>query len=121
MNATDIILFGGLAAFIIATQLGRHTVSVRRFLTPLIAVVVVAFTYLKGVPTIGGDLPFELICTLIGLALGLLAAGLVRVERDAQTGRLMTQAGIAYAIVWVVAFGGRLAFGWAAGGVWRDA
>jgi hypothetical protein len=121
MNATDIILFGGLAVFIVASQLGRHTVSLRRFLTPLIAVVVVAFTYLKGIPTVGGDLSFEIVCSLIGVAFGLLAASLVRVERDSQTGKLVMQAGIAYAVVWFVVFGGRLAFGWAASNVWRDA
>lgn len=121
MNATDIILFGGLAVFIIATQLGRHTLSPRRFLLPLVAVVVVAFTYLKGVPTVGGDLPFEIVCALIGAAFGLLAASLVHVERDARTGKLVTQAGIAYAAVWAFVFGGRLAFGWAASNVWQSA
>jgi hypothetical protein len=31
----------------------------------------------------------------------------------------MLQAGLAYAAVWALAFGGRLAFGWAASGIWR--
>ncbi|HXT36302.1 MAG TPA: hypothetical protein VN837_12060 [Chloroflexota bacterium] len=119
MNITEVILFGGLALFVIATQLGRRSLSLRRFLLPLVAVVAVAFSYLKGIPTAGGDLSFEIICTLIGVAFGLLATSLVRVERDGQTGRLMTQAGIAYAAVWLVAFGGRLAFGWAASSVWQ--
>ena len=121
MNATEIILFAGLALYIIATQLGRHPVSPRRFLTPLIAVVAVAVIYLKGVPTVGGDLPFEAAWTAAGLAFGVLAASLVRVERDRRTGRLVMQAGIAYAAVWALVFGGRLAFGWAASGVWRTA
>jgi hypothetical protein len=121
MNATEIILFAGLALYIIATQLGRRPVSLRRFFTPLIAVVAVAVIYLKGVPTVGGDLPFELACTAAGLAFGVLAASLVRVERDGRTGRLVMQAGIAYAAVWALVFGGRLAFGWAASGVWRAA
>ena len=120
MNITEVILFGGLALFVIATQLGRHSVSLHRFLMPLVAVVAVAFSYLKGIPTAGGDLSFEIICTLVGVAFGLLAISLVRVERDGRTGRLMTQAGIAYAAVWLVAFGGRLAFGWAAGSVWQQ-
>jgi hypothetical protein len=119
MNATEVILFAGLALYIIATQLGRRPVSLRRFVIPLVAVVAVAFSYLKGIPTAGSDLSFEMICTLIGVAFGLLAISLVRVERDGQTGRLMTQAGIAYAAVWLVAFGGRLAFGWTASNVWQ--
>ena len=121
MSATDILLFGGLAIFIVATQLGRHTINLQRFLLPLVAVVVVAFTYLKGVPTVGGDLSFEIVFTLIGVACGLLAASLVRVERDTQTGKLVMQAGIAYAVVWFAVFGGRLAFGWAASNVWQSA
>ena len=120
MNTIQIIIFAGLAAFIIATQIGRHTITPRRFITPILAVVGVSFIYLKGVPTVGGDLPFDLICSLIGIAFGLLAASLVRVERDGQSGRLVTQAGIAYATVWAVVFGGRIAFGWAASNVWQQ-
>jgi hypothetical protein len=121
MNTTQIIIFGGLAAFIIATQVGRHTISLRRFITPILAVIGVSFVYLKGVPTVGGDLPFELICTLVGIAFGLLAASLVRVERDGRSGKLVTQAGVAYATVWAIVFGGRIAFGWAASNAWQRA
>ncbi len=121
MNATEIILFAGLALYIIASQLGRHPISARRFVTPLIAVVAVALVYLKSIPTVGGDLPFELACTALGLACGVLAASLVRVERDVRSGQIVLQAGIAYAAVWAIVFGGRLAFGWAASGVWRTA
>lgn len=121
MSATEIILFAGLAVYIIASQLGRHPISARRFLAPLIAVVAVALLYLKNIPTVGGDLPFELICTALGLACGVLAASLVRVERDSRSGQIVLQAGIAYAAVWALVFGGRLAFGWAASGVWRTA
>ena len=121
MNTTEIILFAGLGCYIIAAQLGRHPVSLRRFLAPLIAVVAVAAFYLKSVPTIGGDLTFELACTAAGLAFGVLAASLVRVERDGARGKIVLQAGIGYAIVWALVFGGRLAFGWAASGPWRAA
>ena len=121
MTTTEILLFAGLALFIVATQLGQHPVGLRRFLTPCVAVVAVAVTYLKGIPTSGGDLPFEMVCTLAGVAFGLLAAACVRVGRDAATGRLVLRAGLAYAAVWVLAFGGRIAFGWAARTVWRDA
>ena len=121
MTATEIILFAGLAVYIIATQLGRHRISARRFLTPLIAVVAVAMVYLKAIPTVGGDLPFELACTAAGIAFGVLAASLVRVERDSRSGQIVLQAGMGYAAVWAIVFGGRLAFGWAATGVWRTA
>lgn len=121
MNPTEIILFAGLAFVIIATQLGRHPVSLRRFLTPLISIVAATTFYLKGIPTVGGDLPFELGCTVAGLAFGVLAASLVRVERDGRSGKIVLQAGIGYALVWALVFGGRLAFGFAASGPWRAA
>jgi hypothetical protein len=40
------------------------------------------------------------------------------VERDEQTGRIVTEAGVAYATLWVIVFGGRLAFAWAATNLW---
>ena len=121
MNTTQIILFGGLAAFIIATQVGRHVVSLYRFLTPILVVAAVAYSYMKSVPTAGGDLDFEIVCSLVGIGFGLLAGSLVHVERDGRSGKIVMQAGLAYAAVWALVFGGRLAFGWAASHVWRDA
>ena len=121
MNSGQIILFLGLAAYIIVTQLGRHPMSLRRLLTPILLTVGVAIYYLKSVPTAGGDLDFELICVLAGAGFGLLAASVVRVERSADNGKIMTQAGLAYAAIWLLVLGGRLAFAWAAGNPWRQA
>ena len=121
MSTMQIILFVGLAVYIIATQVGRHVVSPRRFLLPLLAVAAVAYSYMKSVPTAGGDFDFEFVCTLVGAGFGLLAGNLVHVERDGRSGKIVMQAGLAYAAVWAIVFGGRLAFGWAASHVWRDA
>lgn len=118
MNGTEIIMFAGLAAFIIATQIGRRRLTPRRLLLPLIAVVVVGYQYLHGIPTAGGDLDFEVSLTIAGALCGVLAGGLMRVERDATTGSIMTQAGVAYASLWLIVFGGRLAFAWAATNIW---
>jgi hypothetical protein len=117
----QIILFVGVAAVNIAMQFGRHVVSPRRFLTPVLVVAAAAYSYMKSVPTAGGDLDFEIVCTLVGIGFGLLAGSLVHVERDLRSGKIVMQAGLAYAAVWVIVFGGRLAFGWAASHVWRDA
>lgn len=121
MNIGQIILFLGLGAYIIVTQLGRHPMSLRRLLTPILLTVGVGCYYLKSVPTVGGDLDFELICTLAGAGFGLLAASFVRIERSAADGTIMTQAGLAYAAVWAAVLGGRLAFAWAASNPWRQA
>ena len=121
MTLNDIILFVGIAALAIFTQVGRRPITLRRFLIPIAAVGYAAFHYLQTIPTVGGDLDFEAALTLVGLAFGLLAAYAVRVERDADSGRIVMQAGLAYATIWIVAFGGRLAFDWAAHNVWRHA
>lgn len=118
MNATEVITFAGIAVAIIATQIGTHTLTLRRFLLPLLIAGYVAFRYLQGIPTVGGDLDFEIILTLAGAAFGVLAASLVRVERDQQTGRIVMRAGLAYAALWVIVFGGRLAFAWGASNIW---
>jgi hypothetical protein len=118
MNGTEIITFAGLATLIIATQIGRRQLTARRLLLPFLAAGIVAYHYLHGVPTVGGDLDFEVSLSVAGALCGLLAGGLMGVERDEETGRIVTEAGIAYAALWVIVFGGRLAFAWAASNLW---
>lgn len=118
MSTPEIITFVGLAVLIIGTQLARRPFTLRRFLIPLAAVAAVAYHYLHSIPTAGGDLDFEIGLALAGAICGVLAAMLMRVERDEQTGRIVTQAGVAYAALWIVVFGGRLAFAWAATHLW---
>jgi hypothetical protein len=118
MTTTEIFVFVGLASFIIATQMGRRELTLRRLLLPFLAAGLVGFHYVHSVPTVGGDLDFEVSLSLAGALCGVLAAGLMTVERDAQTGRIVTQAGIAYATVWGAVFGGRLAFAWGASHLW---
>lgn len=120
MNASEIITFAGLATFVIATQMGRRRLSLRRLLLPVLAVAIVGYHYLQGVPTVGGDLDFEVSLTVAGALCGILAAGLMNVERDEQTGLIVTEAGLTYAALWAIVFGGRLAFAWAAQNVWSQ-
>jgi hypothetical protein len=118
MNTTEILTFIGLAALIIGTQVGRHPLTPRRLLLPFVAAGVVAYHYLQSIPTVGGDMDFDIALSLAGAACGVLAAFLMGVERDGRTGRIMLQAGLAYAALWVIVFGGRLAFAWAATNLW---
>jgi hypothetical protein len=118
MSTTEIVVFIGIAALIIATQVGRRALTPRRFLVPVLAVGFVAYHYLQSVPRVGGDLDFEIALAVAGALCGLAAASLMRVERDGQTGRVITEAGLAYAALWITVFGGRLAFAWGASHLW---
>jgi hypothetical protein len=118
MSTTEIVLFLGLAALVIATQVGRHTLSLHRLALPLLTVGLVGWQYLQSIPTRGGSLDFVLCCAAFGVLCGLLAASLVRIERDSLSGRVMTSAGVGYAVVWLVVLGGRLAFGYLAQHGW---
>lgn len=118
MSTTEIIVFAGLAGFIIFTQVGTRRLTLRRLLLPFAAAGIVGYSYLHGIPTAGGDLDFELSLTMAGALCGLLAASLMQVERDGTTGQLVTHAGLAYVAVWVIVFGGRMAFAWGATHLW---
>jgi hypothetical protein len=118
MNTTEIVIFVGFAALIIVTQLGRRALTPRRFLLPVAVAGLVGYHYLQSVPTVGGDLDFEIGLALTGALFGVLAGSLMGVERDAQTGRIMTRAGLAYAALWIAVFGGRLVFAWGATHLW---
>ncbi len=119
MNTTEIITFVGLAALIIATQVGSHRLTAHRLLLPLLAVGAVGYHYIQSIPTAGGDLDFDIILSVVGAIAGIAAASLMRVDRDGDTGRIVTRAGLAYASLWIIVFGGRLAFAWAATNSWR--
>lgn len=118
MNTTEIIVFIGFATLIIATQVGYRRLTPRRLLLPFVLAGIVAYHYLHGVPSAGGDLDFDLSLSLVGVLCGILAGSLMNVERDEQTGRIMTRAGVAFASLWIIVFGGRLAFAWAATHLW---
>jgi hypothetical protein len=98
--------------------MGRHQLTARRLVLPILAAGIVGYHYMQSIPTVGGDLDFEIILSLSGVIGGVAAALLMRVERDGQTGSIVTQAGLAYAALWIIVFGGRLAFAWGATHLW---
>jgi hypothetical protein len=110
MSTTEILTFVGIAALIIGTSMGRHTLTARRMILPLLVAAVVGKMYITSIPTAGNDVDFYLWCVAAGIAFGVLAAALMKVSRDATSGQIFTEAGVAYATIWVAIFGGRLAF-----------
>ncbi len=113
MSTTQYLLNAGLLAFVLWANLGTRTVSRTRFTLPLLLVAVAGAVFLRDIPTAGHDVGLEVTGAAAGGLLGLVAAALVRVQRDA-AGRLVMRAGTAYAALWVAVIGGRCVFAYGA-------
>jgi hypothetical protein len=113
MSTTQYLLNAGLLAFVLWANLGTRTVSRARFALPLLLVAVAAAVFLRDVPTAGNDVGLELAGVGVGAVLGLVAAALVRVDRN-RAGRLVMRAGAAYAALWIAVIGGRCVFAYGA-------
>lgn len=123
MTTTQWLLNIGLLIFILATNLGTRTVTRRRLAMPLLLAAAAGVLLLSNVPTRGNDVALDLIGAGAGVALGILASVLMPVERCAD-GTVASQAGVLYAVLWLLVIGGRIFFaesanGWAATGI-RD-
>ncbi len=115
MSTSQLILNAALLVFVLGTNLGTRVVTARRLLLPVVLVLGAGWLFLQDMPTSAGDARLELAGALIGVALGVAAAALMPVRRDG-TGRIVTTAGIGYAVLWIAVIGGRIAFAYSATG-----
>ncbi|MGC9670296.1 hypothetical protein ACNTMW_27600 [Planosporangium sp. 12N6] len=113
MSTTQYLLNAGLLAFVLWSNLGIRTVTRSRFTLPLLLVAIAGVAFLRDVPTAGNDVGLDLVGAAAGTVLGLIAAALVRIDRDT-TGRLVMRAGAAYAALWGAVVGGRMLFAYGA-------
>jgi hypothetical protein len=108
MSTAQWILNLALLAWVLLRNVGTRPVTRATFLVPLLVVAVAVDVFLGDLPTAGNDLWLEMAGAATGLLLGVLAALLSRVDHREDV--LVVRAGLAFAGLWVIVIGGRVAF-----------
>ena len=102
-------------AAVLEADLGSHRKITRfRIVRPILLTVAIVPLFLKPVATHGVGLTVELAGVAAGLSAGFFALVLMRVYRNGKTGRPVSAAGAAYALLWVAVIGARAAFSYGA-------
>jgi hypothetical protein len=114
MNSALIVDAVVLFAVLEANLGSRRKVGAVRLLRPFLVAAALVPLFLKPVVTHGHGLDTELGLAAVGIALGLLAASLLTVFHDELSSRVVTAAGRAYALLWIVVIAVRAAFSYGA-------
>lgn len=112
MTASEYALNFALLAYVLYSNLGTHEFTRRRLVRPVIMAAAIGAAFLGSVPAAGNDRALEAAGLLIGVALGVASALLVRVRWT--TAGVVTTAGAGFAALWILAIGGRVLFSYGA-------
>jgi hypothetical protein len=114
MSTSQWILSLTLLAWALVRNVGTRRVTRGTFVLPAVIVVAAVAGFLSPLPTAGNDLVLVAVLGAVGVVLGLAASAATRLEH--RDGVLTATAGAAFAALWVLMIGVRIAFAqWATG------
>jgi hypothetical protein len=108
----EALIFNAIVLLVVLeADIGPHRkIGWFRILRPFVTSGVAVVIFMKAITTSGAGLTLELALAASGIVLGLAATALMRVYRSPRTGRPVSRAGVAYAVLWIVVIGARTAF-----------
>jgi hypothetical protein len=107
MSPVDYVIDILLIALVLR-QIRRQPLTAGSIILPAVLIIAAGLNYLRPFRIGGNDLALIVLLTAVGTALGMLSGLTTRVWRD--NGVIMSQAGVAAALLWIVGMAGRFGF-----------
>ena len=95
---------------VLLSDYGVRKITTARLVRPFITALIIVPFFFKGAATSGNGLLIEVAGALAGIALGVVAASLLRVFTDPASGRPASRGGLPYGLFWVAVVAARLYF-----------